>query len=642
MKKAIFIDSKTININKAKKKCLKYKYVSFDVFDTLIKRNVDAPIRIFDILDNFAKEMGIDDFKNLRLNTESTLRQKQPFMTIEDIYVQISKKINKDVSEKLKETEIKIEKSYCQRNYDIYELYKFLRKNNKNIIAISDMYLPTNVINEILINAGYQIDKLYVSCDCKAKKRNGRLFQYVLENEKINSNEMIHFGDNYKVDILGSKMAKIESYHVSQKNNNFNVCKFKNKMIDFNNYKNYISVINNNLITQDNYYSKFGFALLGPLVYNYCIWLKEQCKKNNIKKIYFFARDGYTLKKEFDKLFPGEFVTKYIYFSRRAIRVPYYVINSSYDNIVKSFPKTKLIPMKVFFENLGLNPENYKKTLIKYNIKLSDNVFYNDLITKKIYKDIFDEIYSDIKTEAYKEFKIFKKYIVQEEFTGKIAIVDVGWHNSMQYYLEQLANNDKYEIDMYGLYVGRQSHEKIVKHTDSYIEDEVNSGYANSVASFIGLIESVFLADEGSTKRYVEKNNKVVPELFKYEYEGTKEYQAFNSIKNGIDNFINIVNSLPKFETFKLNGYDAYIPLKKYGTDPYLKDVGYFSKFKYLSEEIVYFANPKSITYYLFHRKEFMNDMYKSRWKVGFMKELFKIPFPYLRVYKYFHEKKER
>ena len=185
MKKAIFIDSKTVNINKAKKKCLKYKYVSFDVFDTLIKRNVDAPIRIFDILDNFAKEMGIDDFKNLRLNTESTLRQKQPFMTIEDIYVQISKKINKDVSEKLKETEIKIEKSYCQRNYDIYELYKFLRKNNKNIIAISDMYLPTNVINEILINAGYQIDKLYVSCDCKAKKRNGRLFQYVLENEKI-------------------------------------------------------------------------------------------------------------------------------------------------------------------------------------------------------------------------------------------------------------------------------------------------------------------------------------------------------------------------------------------------------------------------------------------------------------------------
>ena len=39
----------------------------------------------------------------------------------------------------------------------------------------------------------------------------------------------------------------------------------------------------------------------------------------------------------------------------------------------------------------------------------------------------------------------------------------------------------------------------------SYLfQHQVNSGYANSVASFIGLIESVFLADEGSTKRYVE------------------------------------------------------------------------------------------------------------------------------------------
>ena len=65
------------------------------------------------------------------------------------------------------------------------------------------MYLTTSIVTEILANAGYEIDKVYVSCDCNAKKKNGALFKYVLEKEKLNRNEIIHFGDSYKVDILG-------------------------------------------------------------------------------------------------------------------------------------------------------------------------------------------------------------------------------------------------------------------------------------------------------------------------------------------------------------------------------------------------------------------------------------------------------
>ena len=224
-----------------------------------------------------------------------------------------------------------------------------------------------------------------------------------------------------------------------------------------------------------------------------------------------------------------------------------------------------------------------------------------------------------------------------------MAIVDLGWHNSMQYYLEQISSNDDNNLEMYGLYVGRQSGGKKVKMVDSFILDNLNSPYADSVASFIGLIESVFLADEGSTKNYLEKDEKVIPQLLDYEYKKEDtEYEAFDNIKKGIDDFIEIVKKLPRFNLFSLNGYDSFQPLKEYGTNPYLKDISYFSKFRYLSEEITYFANAKSIIYYLFHRDDFKKDIYKARWKVGFMKELFKISLPYYKIYEFYHKKKEK
>ena len=135
--------------------------------------------------------------------------------------------------------------------------------------------------------------------------------------------------------------------------------------------------------------------------------------------------------------------------------------------------------MRVYFENLGLNAEKYKKIIEKYNLKIDDNIYYDELFKEKKYKCIFDELHSDIFNVAKAELEVLKKYLIQEKFYGKIAIVDIGWHNSMQFYLEQLSDSEKLNFQLNGLYIGLQPNEKKVKYSEAFISDSIYDKYTS-------------------------------------------------------------------------------------------------------------------------------------------------------------------
>lgn len=84
-----------------------------------------------------------------------------------------------------------------------------------------------------------------------------------------------------------------------------------------------------------------------------------------------------------------------------------------------------------------------------------------------------------------------------------------------------------------------------------------------------------------------------------------------------------------------MNGFNAFLPFKSFGTDPYLKDIDMFSKFRYLSEGISYFANAEAISFYVTNIKQLKSDVLKARWKIGIMKKIIRINLPYYKIYKW-------
>ena len=60
-----------------------------------------------------------------------------------------------------------------------------------------------------------------------------------------------------------------------------------------------------------------------------------------------------------------------------------------------------------------------------------------------------------------------------------------------------------------------------------------------------------------------------------------------------------------------------------------------FADFRFFDEgETLYLAKPKSVFYYIFHGGNLKRDFLSSRWKIGFMKRLFKISLPYEEMYR--------
>ena len=148
---------------------LKHDCVSFDIFDTLVKRYVSLPTDVFDIVElrynslHGTSNEKIRGFKELRINAELKARKKIiEEVSIDEIYnfIEFSPAIN----EELKNLELKTEYEVCIPNKSIVGLFNECLKNGKKVIITSDMYLPEDIIKDILSHCGITgYEKLYLS-----------------------------------------------------------------------------------------------------------------------------------------------------------------------------------------------------------------------------------------------------------------------------------------------------------------------------------------------------------------------------------------------------------------------------------------------------------------------------------------------
>ena len=129
----------------------KFDVISFDIFDTLIKRVVNNPKQIFDIVEKKYNETYSDkiiNFKKNRITCEQEIQNR--IAGINDIYDNMRKYYSDDVCEILKNIEILTEIEYCNINTDIKPIYEYCKRTNKKIYAVSDMYLYAEILKRIL------------------------------------------------------------------------------------------------------------------------------------------------------------------------------------------------------------------------------------------------------------------------------------------------------------------------------------------------------------------------------------------------------------------------------------------------------------------------------------------------------------
>lgn len=597
-----------------------YDYVSFDIFDTLLKRDVAAPTDVFKIVGNIHSDK---QFAKARIVAERNLRQKsgKEEITLNEIYEAMGEKYSS-----YKETELEVEEKVLVPSLFMKPVYEYCRENHKKIIIISDMYLPPEFLRKVLAKNGIAFNYCFISCEYGVQKVSGNLFRKALERMGIKPSEMIHIGDSPRGDHLGAKKAGIKNILIPKVLNRTPWIDLSDK-----NQKNsFNAFVNNHMDLDQNKYYQFGYAYFGPVLYGFVNWLHDSVKN---QKIFFFARDGYLVKHVYDALFPDA-DDDYIYLSRRALSAPLLWMHSSWGEFENYITITRYFTVGTLLERLGLDPELYKEKLTEYNLTtetlLQEKTFRKNESLKKFYESIEEDIVYNSK----KEYEAFVAYFKKKKFAGDIAVVDIGWNGSMQRYLCELMELADVSVRMTGYYFGMRKNLPYTK-MKGYFYDKDDMSLEPVISFMQGLFESFFLSHEGSTKTYrINEDNQAEPVLYDPEYtDKEEELKAFTQVQDGAAAFCkDYAKTFLKWKehyTSSEYGYNLF----KFGNEPTLRDVELFGDFRFYDTNVVYMAKPGSFLSYAGKPRILLRDFSYSVWKAGFLKRLFKAQIPYEKLY---------
>jgi predicted HAD superfamily hydrolase len=178
--------------------------VSFDIFDTLVFRPFEKPEDLFYLL---GEKLNYYDLFHLRKRAERELRKEKRVqcaennipihgeVTIFEIWERLGSITGIDPKYGAT-TEIELEMSCLYANEYMKYQFNAVKAAGTPIIAVSNMYLPKEIMTQVLEKCGYTgFDAIYVSCDYHADKNSGELFD-IVKNDFPNK-RILHIDDNW-------------------------------------------------------------------------------------------------------------------------------------------------------------------------------------------------------------------------------------------------------------------------------------------------------------------------------------------------------------------------------------------------------------------------------------------------------------
>lgn len=557
---------------------LKADVISFDIFDTLIFRPVNAPTDLFFFMGEKLKFM---DFERIRREMEFKARQNaykrngSYEVTLKEIWKEMENwtGISKEAGMK---AEIETELEFCFTNPYFLKVFQILNERmkgtDKKIICVSDMYLSSDVLKRMLKKKGYDnLCEVFVSCEMKKSKADGTLYQEVMKKYGEDK-KYIHVGDNPESDEKQAKKSGWESilYH------NVNIVGMPYRAEDMSMITGslYRGIVNSRLYNGLKKYTpeyELGFVYGGIFVLGYCQFIHEYVKDHDIDKLLFLSRDGDVIKKVYEYLYPEEAVKcEYAYWSRMAATK----LMAKYDryDFLRRFVDHKV--------NQKITLEKVYQSMELENLLIKDKESYlTDKNAKAVKQNLLENWQRVI--ERYDELSKAGKLYYQKVLDGckKVLAVDVGWAGSGAMTLDVLVNREwNLKCDVIGMIAGTNSvHNAEINAAESFLysgrlvsylysqeKNRENWKWHNPAKNHNLLVEYLLSSKEGSLRDIVLDENTTEGYRFvfkKPDVEALKVEQIQMGILDFAKDYCVYVPAWVR-ECHEISGSDAYAVLK--------------------------------------------------------------------------------
>lgn len=459
-----------ISMNRSLKKFLSYFYqkpeqvisylsaydiITFDIFDTLITRNIYEPDDLFRLMDKVIKKNyhTSSSFLTLRKDAEAmAVKDKGSFCCLDDIYdsMAVITGWQKDQIEAIKQLEIQLECTLAVPRRDMQAIIRKLRSAGKKIILISDMYLPENIIRQLLSKCGYQeqdFDQLWLSCSLGLRKDDGTMWDRFFA--QYGQQRTIHVGDNTRSDIQMVADRHHDTFFVMNPRYQLKLSPWNSLISSFGDTVD-MSICKGMVVNGMLFNSPFalgpagkpllreffhiGFTAFGLLLTGFMAQLHKITDSK--VKLLFLARDAYLLKKIYNLLYPKQ-QTLYFLTSRRAASVAAIKDAAGIKTILQRQYKGKLFNLLEARLGYQLPAGSYRDISVEMPHDLD-----------KVMKIIKDHI-PQILAQAAEETRCYQEYIQSQlTDTEQLALVDLGYAGTIQSYLKKLLS-----APMHGYYL---------------------------------------------------------------------------------------------------------------------------------------------------------------------------------------------
>lgn len=500
----------------------KFNIIFVDFFDTLVHRTM-YPENTKKIWANDLVEYH-SDLYTIRNKIEQKLCESnyKKYEALDFHYDDMCREIYQDChisedfdtfSKNLKNNELNIEKKVQYVNHDLIDKLREIKKinNQTRIYCVSDFYFTKNMMWELVKYHGFDdfLDDLFVSAEFRVTKSSGLLYQKVLNQLGIKSNDVLMIGDNLHSDIKMAKQNNIETYHIDSSTHH----NFYQNMSQSDSIEKSMDMI----LRHINGFEKSIFPEVLLSLYLFIDKLFKYSKNEKVSNIYFLAREGEFLKKLFDIYMnysgSNEFKTYYCYVSRKSTFMPslshiedekferlfrQYINISTYEFLIScGFSHEKINDIEACIPNIDI----YKKTE-----DFPNSLEFANLKNSKYFCKIFNEQNDEQKRN-------FTNYLASINFFDSTSLlVDVGWKGTIQDNISAMLD----EALIKGAYLGLTDFASISEKNQKVgllfePHNCFDMATLNSAFNEVRALYEVFLgASHGSTLRYDNTFNPVL------------------------------------------------------------------------------------------------------------------------------------
>ncbi len=198
------------------------KIVSFDIFDTIVKRDYYEPdLAKFLLPERAQLDISPTVFVDLRNEAERLIRQERNYQGDVDI-LEIYEKLKPQLSTRLtapelSEMEFTLDLEMLKGKRVMVDLVNQLAKEGKVIYFISDTYYTDDQIRRLIEQSGIECQyQLFVSSKLGLRKDNASMWA-MLNDKLISDNskqDFIHIGDNVCSDAQNPGDLGLATYHI--------------------------------------------------------------------------------------------------------------------------------------------------------------------------------------------------------------------------------------------------------------------------------------------------------------------------------------------------------------------------------------------------------------------------------------------